>query len=314
MDRIITVDQLIEEIKKYDHVELHIHHTFAPSHKDWNGHNGLTLQQGMRNYHMTKKKWSDIGQHVTLLPDGMFVTGRPFNETPASIYGHNRGAFAVEMLGDFDSGHDILTGEQKESILKLARFFVDKGKYIRFHRENAPWKSCPGTGIDKDTFMKEVKTFQSKPISVPAKETVQILKRGSRGEDVKKLQNKLNSLGFNCGTVDGVFGLKTELAVRALQKASGILIDGIVGPNTMKALNSYVDLPNIVLSLGSRGDNVAKVQIALNSLGFNCGAADGIFGPKTKAALISFQNKYGLVKDGIYGPKTRQKLIEVRRG
>jgi len=40
-------------------------------------------------------------------------------------------------------------------MLKLARYFYDKGRYIRFHRENAP-KTCPGTSIDKNTFMKEV--------------------------------------------------------------------------------------------------------------------------------------------------------------
>jgi murein DD-endopeptidase MepM/ murein hydrolase activator NlpD len=49
---------------------------------------------------------------------------------------------------------------------------------------------------------------------------------------------------------------------------------------------------------GSKGKNVAYLQ---SKLGIN---ADGIFGPKTKAAVVSFQNRRGLVADGIVGPKT----------
>jgi hypothetical protein len=68
------------------------------------------------------------------------------------------GAFAVEMLGNFDKGHDQFTGKQKEAMLMLARFFYDRGKYIRFHREHAP-KTCPGTSIDKEVFINEVKNL-----------------------------------------------------------------------------------------------------------------------------------------------------------
>jgi TP901 family phage tail tape measure protein len=58
------------------------------------------------------------------------------------------------------------------------------------------------------------------------------LKKGSRGEDVKKLQRALNALGYNAGSVDGVFGSNTYNAVKAFQKAMGISADGIVGKNT----------------------------------------------------------------------------------
>jgi hypothetical protein len=111
----------------------------------------------MKRYHLSLG-WSDIGQHVTLLTDGLFVTGRDFGQTPASIQGYNTGAFAVETLGNFDIGHDVLQGAQKESLIKLAKYFNDKGKYVRFHRENAA-KTCPGTSIDKAAFMEEVKNY-----------------------------------------------------------------------------------------------------------------------------------------------------------
>lgn len=52
------------------------------------------------------------------------------------------------------------------------------------------------------------------------------------------------------------------------------------------------------------GTDVKEVQTKLNKLGFNCGAVDGSFGPKTDAAVRSFQKSKGLVVDGIVGPKT----------
>ena len=62
-----------------------------------------------------------------------------------------------------------------------------------------------------------------------------IIKKGSRGDAVKKLQTALNALGYgNSGTqsVDGIFGDGTESAVKAFQRAMGIAADGQVGPDT----------------------------------------------------------------------------------
>ena len=53
-----------------------------------------------------------------------------------------------------------------------------------------------------------------------------------------------------------------------------------------------------------RGNDISELQIYLNTQGYNSGIADGIFGPKTKAAVILFQKANGLTPDGIVGPKT----------
>lgn len=60
------------------------------------------------------------------------------------------------------------------------------------------------------------------------------------GEDVSNLQTRLNKLGFHCGTVDGIFGTKTDAAVRAFQTAHDLEVDGIVGTKTQNALQSLV--------------------------------------------------------------------------
>ena len=63
-----------------------------------------------------------------------------------------------------------------------------------------------------------------------------------------------------------------------------------------------------MVSYGSRGDAVRKLQELLNALGYDCGSVDGIFGSKTKAAVLAFQKANGLGADGIVGPLTWAKL------
>lgn len=65
-----------------------------------------------------------------------------------------------------------------------------------------------------------------------------MLRNGSRGDEVKALQTALTAAGFDAGTADGIFGPKTDAAVRAFQESKGLGVDGIVGPKTMAALES----------------------------------------------------------------------------
>ena len=73
--------------------------------------------------------------------------------------------------------------------------------------------------------------------------TGQPLKRGDRGTAVWDLQQQLKRAGFDPGPIDGVFGAKTEAAVRAAQKAHGLVVDGIAGPKTYAALKAAFSAP-----------------------------------------------------------------------
>lgn len=55
-------------------------------------------------------------------------------------------------------------------------------------------------------------------------------------KNVKKIQNRLNKLGYNCGKADGIAGKKTKAAIRKFQRNKGLAVDGIVGPRTRKAM------------------------------------------------------------------------------
>lgn len=68
--------------------------------------------------------------------------------------------------------------------------------------------------------------------------TQRILKFGSRGQAVRRLQERLTRLGVDVGGIDGDFGLNTENGVKAFQAAHGLLVDGQVGPLTLAAITA----------------------------------------------------------------------------
>ena len=63
------------------------------------------------------------------------------------------------------------------------------------------------------------------------------LQAGDRGEDVRRVQRRLQLHGFDPGPADGVFGPRTDTAVRAFQKARELEVDGVVGVKTREALD-----------------------------------------------------------------------------
>jgi cell wall-associated NlpC family hydrolase len=65
-----------------------------------------------------------------------------------------------------------------------------------------------------------------------------LLRKGDRGEDVRRTQRRLQMHGFDPGPADGIFGRRTDAAVRAFQKAKRLEVDGIIGPKTTHALQA----------------------------------------------------------------------------
>lgn len=237
--RILNFDQLKRELEKHSFKQLHIHHTWKPTHRSFNGNNHIQIQQSMYNHHVNTNKWADIGQHLTLFPDGVWVTGRPFNKTPASIKGWNTGALAVEMVGNFDKigempynnlGYDELDGKQKEEILKLMNYFINKygENSIKFHREGpGAGKTCPGTSLNKVVMIREAKEMNK-----PKKELIKVgtvfkdVPDNSWGAPYIKVAKEL---GIIEGVGDGNFNPKGNLTreqgavlmVRLYEKITG---------------------------------------------------------------------------------------------
>jgi peptidoglycan hydrolase-like protein with peptidoglycan-binding domain len=123
---------------------------------------------------------------------------------------------------------------------------------------------------------------------------------GSTGENVRSIQYLLNDQGSSL-TVDGVFGPRTEAAVRGFQRQHDLTVDGMVGNKTWPALI-------VEVSQGSTGDAVRAVQSQVKSRS-GWLTVDGIFGPETNNAVRFFQQDVGLTVDGIVGPNTWNRLV-----
>jgi hypothetical protein len=137
-----------------------------------------------------------------------------------------------------------------------------------------------------------------------------VLSQGLNGTDVRALQTALEGLGHSAGGIDAYFGPLTETAVKSFQAELGLKVDGIVGRTTKTAMTGLVheDDTGAVISIGSRGDEVRAVQSALSGQAFEAGPADGIFGPMTLRAVLSFQKYSQLWVDGLVGPRTKSAL------
>ena len=141
---------------------------------------------------------------------------------------------------------------------------------------------------------------------------------GDAGEPVRDIQDRLSALGHRCDDDPrGEFGAGTEKAVVAFQRERGLVPDGVVGPDTWRALyEAGYRLGDRLLYLRRpmlRGEDIAELQSRLNGLGFDSGKVDGIFGPGTDRAVRDFQHNRGLAEDGVAGPEVITELRLVTR-
>ncbi|MBQ9263351.1 MAG: peptidoglycan-binding protein [Clostridia bacterium] len=178
------------------------------------------------------------------------------------------------------------------------------------------------------------------PTPITAKNVV-VMRNGTTGEAVKRLQQRLMDLGYYTCNVDGVYNADDIAAVRAFQAKNSLSIDGVAGLATQQRLYSDSALPattvplptaasnpntdiisapittvatatpapsNEVLRIGSTGATVKALQQRLASLGYYTGKVDGQFGTGTAAAVTKFQRANKLTADGVAGAKTLNKL------
>ena len=136
------------------------------------------------------------------------------------------------------------------------------------------------------------------------------------GEYVEQLHQLLAAAGFPVqGDPAAVFGASTDETVRVVQRLRNLQVDGICGPDTWQTLCTPVyRLGDRLLARRKpnlRGNDVLRLQLQLNAVGFDPGRIDAIFGPDTERALISFQRDTGIPADGICGPGTLTTLARL---
>ena len=167
------------------------------------------------------------------------------------------------------------------------------------------------------------------------------LRRGSTGPNVVVIQVELNRISQNypaipkIADVDGIFGSRTEAAVRAFQEIFDLTPDGIVGPATWYALvRLYTAVTNLSelrssgqqfysiswaypnsLQNGDSGDKVRHLQYMLSVLSAYINSVppleiDGIFGPATQNAVIAAQRYFGLPQTGVVDEATWDEIYD----
>lgn len=149
------------------------------------------------------------------------------------------------------------------------------------------------------------------------------LRRGDRGGEVTEVRMALSALGMidnpdedlttGKQVAADMFDDELDHAVRAFQQHRGLLVDGVVGQATYRALKeaSYrlgARTLNHQFGAPMYGDDVATLQARLQDIGFYTNLVDGYFGLLTHNALMSYQREYGLYPDGICGPETLRSL------
>lgn len=184
--------------------------------------------------------------------------------------------------------------------------------------------------ITKELANKETPSSKKEETSAPAATTTTTpslfggkyvcLEPGSTRSEVRILQKALIKLGYSVKN-NGRYDDATEKAVMAFQKANGLYVDGIAGPDTEKklekALSSILaveDLekkkPTRTLSQGNKGKQVTALQERLADLGYwKDGDPTAKYDDATVHAVELFQVRHNLKKDGIAGPETLDLLF-----
>ena len=133
------------------------------------------------------------------------------------------------------------------------------------------------------------------------------LQKGAKGDEVKKMQEQLLGAGYSLDKfgADGIWGPETQAAWEAFCKDVGLDIDSVFDQAAAQSLADAFNLKktqeefevlNESLQLGSKGEEVKKLQERLIALGFDLDkfGADGIWGPETQKAYEEFCRMYGL--------------------
>ncbi|WP_344425484.1 N-acetylmuramoyl-L-alanine amidase [Pseudonocardia ailaonensis] len=150
---------------------------------------------------------------------------------------------------------------------------------------------------------------------------MQLLRRGDRGTAVVEIRTMLRGFGLLTAGAPGAedqFDLDVEQGVQAFQQRRGLITDGIVGPDTYRALREAGwtlgdRMLALLVSAPMSGDDVGQLQTRLLELGYDPGRPSGVFDDRTEQALRAFQGDYGMASDGVCGPATLRALRQLGR-
>lgn len=192
------------------------------------------------NYHRTGQGWAGLGYHYCICHHGIVMTGRGLNRVGAHAPGANATHIGILfMLG----GSQQPTADQLAGFRAFRTWLGRQGVRQSNVTPHSQWisTSCPGNHLRSRVANNNWGSGGSP--GGPGGGGDELLQRGSSGSAVTALQRDLMSLGYAMPQygADGSFGAETEQAVRAFQRAAGIGVDGIAGPQTLSAIAAALE-------------------------------------------------------------------------
>lgn len=142
----------------------------------------------------------------------------------------------------------------------------------------------------------------------PSYETIQL---GSQGDNVTKLQERLQELGFYKGEITGNFDEATQKAYIAFQTAAGVTVDGISGASDQELLYSD-NAPYAPEEPQQDEETTKRIQSAqekLKALNYYCGVCDGFIGDLSSEAIKAFQLDNDLEATGELNDATYEAIM-----
>lgn len=222
-------------LKPIQRVEKLVQHHMA--HPTWDIYD-------VHRYHQSKG-WIGIGYNYWIAFDGTIYEARG-PHVGAHVEGWNSRTIGIGYQGDFTKQQ--MTDAQLQAGIQLNYHLMIKHGLtpsdIIGHRDLAA-TVCPGPNFR----LAELRQGVERVANIW---TGQPLKRGDRGTAVWDLQQQLKRAGFDPGIIDGVFGAKTEAAVKAAQQMFGLVVDGVAGPKTYQALQAKLTAPKQQISDGKK--------------------------------------------------------------
>lgn len=190
-----------------------------------------------------KNGWAGIGYHLYIRKDGSVHEGRPLWASGAQTLNYNSTTLGICCEGNYDV-ETVMPAAQLKALREVLAYL--KGIYptaaIKCHRDFNN-TACPGKFFPVGEAINYGQA--TAPVSAPASSSTakEAPKMGTfrrapgKKYQVGVAQSILIHLGYlGAGEDDEIFGAITEAAVKAFQKAMGLLVDGVIGPETWAAL------------------------------------------------------------------------------
>lgn len=222
--------------------------------------------------------------------------------------------------GGFDEAFQLLKrGSKSEAVTTLQKRLIE----LKYLKGTADGSFGPATetavmlfqqasgmnpsGIADEETLKAI--YSDSAVVKPGEVAGNTLEIGSKGDEVKAIQDALKAKGYLTGASDGNFGSATASALKGFQRANGLPVTGVADDATRAALldeNSVAMTETTAttaslyetLKKGDQGTSVKTLQEKLKALGYLTGAADGRYGAGTVKAVEAFQKDNGLEATG----------------